>query len=116
MLTSLKKLTVNCNRDVESLSFSYRSYMTCMKCMFASCCKVVMSKHVVQFHEAKNRKKMPIKRKIPIDNPLHCICGFSSSDGNAIGEYIFFISFGKKTVGSIRYKFVFVYSFASHTL
>ncbi|XP_065217107.1 uncharacterized protein row isoform X2 [Planococcus citri] len=78
---------VECKTEVTPATH-FTSYMTCMKCMFASCCKVVMSKHVVQFHESRGKKKIPIKRKIPLDNPLHCACGFTSSDGNAIASHL----------------------------
>lgn len=59
--------------------------MTCMKCMFGTCCKVKMNRHVEKCHETKGKRKNTQRKTIPLKKPLYCVCGFSSSCGNEMG-------------------------------
>lgn len=70
----------------KNVHFYFRSYLTCMKCMFGSCCKVIMSRHMEKFHEFKGKRKHPQRKSIPLKKPLYCVCGYSSSCGNEMGN------------------------------
>lgn len=66
---------------------SSRSLFQCMKCTYATCCKVGMNTHMATMHEVKRSRKNTQRKRIPLPKPLYCVCGFSSSCGNNMGKF-----------------------------
>lgn len=54
--------------------------------MFATCCQNSMNQHTERFHEAKYKRKNAVRKNFPLPKPLYCVCGFTSSCGNKMGE------------------------------
>lgn len=78
---------LECKMDILG-NQHFTSYMTCMKCMFGTCCKVTMNRHVEKCHEIKGKRKNAQRKIIPLKNPLYCVCGFSSSCGNEMASHL----------------------------
>ncbi|XP_075218687.1 uncharacterized protein LOC142323218 isoform X2 [Lycorma delicatula] len=69
--------------------------LNCIKCPYATCCVKAMESHNAMFHDPKNPKEYCIGRKIVLDKPMHCVCGFSTLSGNKLARHI--ASCGKKS-------------------
>lgn len=67
-----------------------RSYLKCTRCVYSTCCRNMIIKHADAFHPQGRNKKTSYKLSAPIvlPKPLFCICGFSSTSGNHLGEWV----------------------------
>lgn len=79
------KICLECGHDFVENNHN-RGQVKCVKCNFQSACLRAVLEHVVICNGASTESLIPAPA--PLGQEMHCICGFSCSDGNDLARHL----------------------------
>ncbi|XP_044727115.1 uncharacterized protein LOC123290836 isoform X2 [Chrysoperla carnea] len=72
-----------CDLDVGDEDH-YTGVLNCNKCCYVTCCKHAMDDHSISCKDSVFGTVTPA----PLRNEMHCVCGYSSNDGNILAKHL----------------------------
>ncbi|XP_055372564.1 uncharacterized protein LOC129606325 [Condylostylus longicornis] len=78
------KLCIECDYELNEEGH-LKQLMKCHKCQYKSCCGRSMTAHASYCQAGVNPESSV---QIELENEMHCVCGFSSSDGNSLARHL----------------------------
>lgn len=78
------KLCLECDRDLDE-GIHISAFYKCHKCEYKTCCLRAMLEHTSACPSSLNADTGAYIR---LEREMHCVCGFSSSEGNSLARHL----------------------------
>lgn len=78
-----------CEEDIDEPEH-YPGEQKCEQCRYVTCCWRAFKEHQQQVHNERPMTSLVVPSpliNIPLERKMHCGCGFSTKDGNLLGNY-----------------------------
>lgn len=73
----------------------FDGFYSCMRCPYSTCCSKAMMEHSATCHEQASRQRADVGIEVVLEEELHCVCGFKSSNGNRLAKHL--VNCGRKS-------------------